>query len=208
MSTIAIIGAGASGMMAALTAAEEPENRVLLFERQARAGRKLLSTGNGRCNLTNEHINIDRYHSEDETFPVTVLSRFSREDTLAWFHDRGLLTVTEPSGRVYPLSNSANSVLDVLRLAMEQQENIVLRAAEPVASLRRKGKGFVLQTEQETVYADFVIVACGTRANTQLPESIGVEIDRAVAERKLGFMGVSIDHLTKEQETYLKSWNL
>ena len=54
MSTIAIIGAGASGMMAAITAAEDSENRVLLFERQARAGRKLLSTGNGRCNLTNE----------------------------------------------------------------------------------------------------------------------------------------------------------
>ena len=168
MSTIAIIGAGASGMMAALTAAERSEHRVLLFERQARAGRKLLSTGNGRCNLTNEHIAPDRYHSETQGFMRPALEAFSARDTLAWYHARGLLTVTEPSGRVYPLSDSANSVLDVLRFAIEGTENITLRPAEPVLSLRREGSGFLLETERETVFADKVIVACGGMAGSKV----------------------------------------
>ena len=64
MSTILIIGAGASGMMAALTAAEQPDNHVILLERQARVGRKLLATGNGRCNLTNLHAGLPHYHGE------------------------------------------------------------------------------------------------------------------------------------------------
>ena len=73
--TIAVIGAGASGMMAALTAAEQPENKILLFERQARVGRKLAVTGNGRCNLTNEYALPDRYHGEEPDF-----CRFALED--------------------------------------------------------------------------------------------------------------------------------
>ena len=63
MHTIAIIGAGASGMMAALTAAEQADNQILLFERQARPGRKLMATGNGRCNLTNRGAAPAHYHS-------------------------------------------------------------------------------------------------------------------------------------------------
>ena len=168
MSTIAIIGAGASGMMAALTAAEDPENRVLLFERQARAGRKLLSTGNGRCNLTNERLSPANYHSETPDFMVPALSAFGVGDTLKWFHAHGLLTVTEPSGRVYPLSDSANSVLDVLRFAMQGRENIALRAGEPVSDIRRSGKGFLVETAAETVAADCVIVACGGMAGAKV----------------------------------------
>ena len=67
--TIAVIGAGASGMMAALTAAETPENKILLFERQARVGRKLAVTGNGRCNLTNTGAAPENYHGAQPEFP-------------------------------------------------------------------------------------------------------------------------------------------
>ena len=66
--TIAVIGAGASGMMAALTAAEQPENKILLFERQARVGRKLAVTGNGRCNLTNTGAAPENYHGAQPDF--------------------------------------------------------------------------------------------------------------------------------------------
>ena len=103
MSTVLIIGAGASGMMAALTAAEDDKNRVLLLERQARVGRKLLATGNGRCNLTNRHADGTHYHGEDPAFAAHALQTFPCAETLDWFHQIGLLTVTEPSGRVYRL---------------------------------------------------------------------------------------------------------
>ena len=168
MSTIIVIGAGAGGMMAALTAAERADNRVILLERQARVGRKLLATGNGRCNLTNIHADLPHYHGEDAQFAAHALRSFSAEDTLAWFRGNGLLTVTEPSGRVYPLSNSANSVLDVLRFAIAGRENIDLRTGVCVTALRRGKGGFTVETEGETIRADKVIVACGGMAGGKL----------------------------------------
>ncbi|MBO5495850.1 MAG: NAD(P)/FAD-dependent oxidoreductase, partial [Oscillospiraceae bacterium] len=70
MQTVIVIGGGASGMIAALTAAENPENRVLLLERQQRVGRKLLATGNGRCNLSNLGAAAAHYHGEDRDFAL------------------------------------------------------------------------------------------------------------------------------------------
>ena len=168
MSTILIIGAGASGMMAALTAAEDAGNRVLLLERQARVGRKLLATGNGRCNLTNTNAAPAHYHGQTPDFAASALAAFSVTDTLAWFRANGLLTVTEPSGRVYPLSNSTNSVLDVLRFAIAERENIELRTGICVTALRRTDTGFAAETEGETLRADKVIVACGGMAGGKL----------------------------------------
>lgn len=161
--TIAVIGAGASGMMAALTAAEQPENKILLFERQARVGRKLAVTGNGRCNLTNTGAAPENYHGAQPDFAAPALAAFPPEAALRWFAAHGLMTVTEPGGRVYPLSNAANSVVDVLRFALARP-NIALRAGEAVTAVRRQGRGFVIETESETIPADRVIIACGGAA--------------------------------------------
>ncbi len=167
MKTVAVIGGGASGMMAALTAAEDKNNRVVLFERQQRTARKLLATGNGRCNLTNTQASPKNYHGEQGGFSDTVLARFTPADTLDFFHSIGLLTVEEYGGRVYPLSNSANSVADVLRFALERA-GVEMRAAEPVRELKRNGKAYSVITDSETLNADFVIVACGGAAGAKL----------------------------------------
>ena len=164
--TIAVIGAGASGMMAALTAAEQPENKILLFERQARVGRKLAVTGNGRCNLTNTGAAPENYHGAQPDFAAPALAAFPPEAALRWFAAHGLMTVTEPGGRVYPLSNAANSVVDVLRFALARP-NITLRAGEAVTAVRRQGRGFVIETESETIPADRVIIACGGAAGAK-----------------------------------------
>ena len=123
---IGIIGGGASGMAAALAAAENMDNEVILLERQARVGRKLQATGNGRCNLTNLHAMEGGYHGDAPDFSRAALEAFSPEMTLSWFSGLGLLTVAEPSGRVYPYSDQANSVVDVLRFALEKP-NITLK---------------------------------------------------------------------------------
>ena len=91
---VIIIGGGASGLTAALTASERPEREVLLLERQARVGRKLLATGNGRCNLTNRTLSLQNYHGTDAGFCGYALSQFGPAQTLRWFEDLGLLTVT------------------------------------------------------------------------------------------------------------------
>ncbi len=96
---VAIIGGGASGLVAAVTAAEGGHD-VTLFERQARVGRKLLATGNGRCNLTNTQPLAGRYHGAEPDFARPALEAFPPAAARDFFRSLGLLTVEEPSGRV------------------------------------------------------------------------------------------------------------
>lgn len=164
---IGIIGGGASGMCAALAAAENENNQVILFERQVRVGKKLLSTGNGRCNLTNKNIGMDRYHGDDAYFAEAALTQFPVSNTLAWFCDLGLMTVEESTGRVYPYSDQANSVVDVLRFALNKS-NIEVKTGCEVMKIRKNDEGFVLTTQEEEFFCDKVIVACGGLAGTKV----------------------------------------
>ena len=168
---IGIIGGGASGMAAALAAAENPTVQVILFERQARVGRKLQATGNGRCNMTNLHAALSGYHGEDPDFVIPALQAFGPEETLAWFQELGLFTVSEPSGRVYPYSDQANSVVDVLRFALEKP-NIRLRLGVEIQKLRKTDNGFVIETDDESLLCDKLILACGGLAGTKLGGSM------------------------------------
>ena len=167
MREVLVIGGGAAGMMAALTAAEDKNNRVVLLERQQRVGRKLLATGNGRCNLTNLGADITHYHGEQPDFVRHALRLLPPTETLALFRSFGLLTVTEESGRVYPLSDSASSVLDVLRFQL-MQRGVELRCASPAREIRRDGSGFAVRCDGETLRADALIVACGGAAGKKL----------------------------------------
>ena len=164
---IAIIGGGASGMAAALAAAENPENQIILLERQARLGRKLQATGNGRCNLTNLHASRQGYHGEDASFSQYPISAFPPEATLEWFRGLGLFTVAEASGRVYPYSDQANSVVDVLRFALEKP-NIQLELGTEVGKIRKTPQGFQLEWGQGSLDCQRLIVACGGLAGTKL----------------------------------------
>lgn len=103
--------------MAALTALSDPRNRVTLLERQGRVGRKLLSTGNGRCNLSNRHASPAHYHGADPDFCRPALEAFPGwRKHCAFSTSWALSRWEEPDGKLYPRSNTANSVLDVLRL--------------------------------------------------------------------------------------------
>ena len=164
---IAIIGGGASGMAAALAAAENPANQVLLLERQARVGRKLSATGNGRCNLTNLHAARQGYHGEDAAFSDFAIRSFDPEATLNWFRSLGLYTVAEESGRVYPYSDQANSVVDVLRFALEKP-NITQKLGFEVEKVKKTAAGFRLEGSGEIIECDKLIVACGGLAGTKL----------------------------------------
>ena len=184
METIIIIGAGASGMMAALTAAEIPGRRVVLLERQQRAGRKLLATGNGRCNLTNTGAALDNYHGESRDFAAPALEAFPPRAVLGFFHSLGLMTVEEYGGRVYPLSDSANSVLDVLRFHLEAK-GVELKAAEPAREILREKQGFTVVTDTERLHADKLIVACGGAAGAKLGGvSDGYELLRMLGHKR------------------------
>lgn len=163
---IAIIGGGASGLMAAITAAQGGHG-VTLFERQSRVGRKLLATGNGRCNLSNTSLRPDNYHGAQPDFILPALRAFPVADTLGFFRSLGLVTVTEDTGRVYPHSDQAGSVVDVLRFAADAL-GVDTRTGSEVLSLRRQGGGFLVETAETNEYFDRVIVCCGGLAGEKL----------------------------------------
>ncbi|MBS6309956.1 MAG: aminoacetone oxidase family FAD-binding enzyme [Firmicutes bacterium] len=162
---VCVIGGGAAGMLAALTAAENG-HRVLLLERQSRVGRKLLATGNGRCNLSNYHVSPAHYHG-GAGFCDFALSQFDVGETLQYFASLGLLTVSEASGRIYPMSNMAGSVLDVLRYALERPE-IDLQTGQTVTAVRKISEGFSVKTETDTFSARRLILAAGGAAGSKV----------------------------------------
>lgn len=179
---VCVIGGGAAGMLAALTAAENG-HRVLLLERQSRVGRKLLATGNGRCNLSNYHVSPAHYHG-GAGFCDFALSQFDVGETLQYFASLGLLTVSEASGRIYPMSNMAGSVLDVLRYALERPE-IDLQTGQTVTAVRKMPEGFSVKTETDTFSARRLILAAGGAAGSKVGGGMdGYRLAKSLGHRR------------------------
>ena len=153
---ILIIGAGASGLACAVSAAQNGAGRICILERLSRPGKKLLVTGNGRCNLSHENIDSDSYHG---TFDTTLLLN-EIPDVRPFFRQLGLFTVTDEAGRIYPLSNTAVSVLDALRFAAEKTgtEMITDALCEEIIPDQN---GFTVKTSNLSVTAKSVVLAGG-----------------------------------------------
>lgn len=167
MKTIAIIGGGASGIMAAIAAARSAgQVRVLLLEHKDRVGKKILSTGNGRCNLTNEFMHPDCFRSDNMQAVKTVLSQFGYEQTIHFFETLGLVTKSK-KGYVYPRCEQAASVLELLVLELHRL-GVEIHTDVHVTELFRGKKGFRILTEESTFHADCVILAAGGRAARSL----------------------------------------
>lgn len=157
-------------MMAAVAAAEKPGRHIVVLERQARAGRKLAATGNGRCNLTNLNISPDKYHG-DRAFISPAVQKTGAAEILRLFEGLGLLTVSEADGRVYPYTDQASSVVDVLRFAMKSR-GVELQSSCEVEAIRRTPHGFTIEYRGGSLRADKVIVACGGAAGARLGGSM------------------------------------
>ncbi len=123
---IGIIGGGPAGMIAAIFAARNG-NFVTIFEKNISLGKKLLLTGNGRCNITNINLSIKNYHGENPKFAMSVISQFNQYETINFFESLGLVLKEEEFGRMFPRSDQAQSVLDILNLELKNLKvNILL----------------------------------------------------------------------------------
>ena len=160
MNKIAVLGGGASGIMAALTAAEYG-GEVTMLEKNPRIGKKLLSTGNGRCNFTNMNIKAEDYNS---AFVCNALESFSPKDTVGFFRKAGLLSTVEDEGRVYPASNQASAVLEILLLELKSR-NVNIICDFDIVRITKKDEKFELTNASgERIYADKIIAAFGGKA--------------------------------------------
>ncbi len=155
---IIVIGGGAAGLSAAASAAESGAS-VTVLERLPRVGKKILLTGNGRCNLGNTHLNAENYHG---TFPhgMQIIQQF---DSGRFFRGMGLYTRTDPEGRMYPASGTAASVLDALRFRAEQL-GVQTLCGKQVTGLKHTGAKWQVFCGETAFSADAVIAAAGGNA--------------------------------------------
>jgi len=163
---VVIIGGGASGLVAAIAAARKGAE-VCIIEKMDRIGKKILATGNGRCNMTNLNEQIINCYKSDQAFIKKVISGFNVDETIEFFYMLGILHKTETEGRVYPYSNQASSLLDVLRMEIKRL-NVTVIYNNPVVGLKAKPNKFNIRLKDKTILeAGAVIIACGGKAGPQ-----------------------------------------
>lgn len=161
MKRIAVIGAGPAGMTAAIAAARKGA-KVIVFERNDIAGKKLLLTGNGRCNFTNVDMHEDYFSFEEGSNASEVINSVSAQEICDFFADLGVLS-TEKRGCFYPFTGQAGTIQTALLLAMEQL-GIEMICNTCIGMIEKENKGFVIHTDQKKYEFDAVILACGGKA--------------------------------------------
>ncbi len=164
---VAVVGGGAAGLTAAIAAASAGA-RVTVLERLDRVGKKILATGNGRCNLSNTDLDIEHYHGSNPRFAYSALSRFDFYRTMSFFEALGIAWKVEEGGKVFPMSDQASSVLDVLRYEVEARGIKVLCEAGVRKITGREGEFTLELAGGRQVKAHRVIVATGGRAAPNL----------------------------------------
>jgi len=180
MKHILVLGGGAAGIAAAISAAEQGngEVRVTLLERNPRIGKKLLATGNGRCNLDHDVIRLEDYFTSDRETLDQMLAAIGPNGVLKWFARHGLITTVDEAGRVYPYSNQAADVLNLLLFWLEKL-GVEVRTDCTVTEI---APGKVTLEGGEELSADAVICAFGGSAGPQF----GTDGSGVLILRKLG----------------------
>ncbi len=166
MNKVAIIGGGAAGLMAALTAAKSGAD-VTVYEHNKRVGKKILASGNGRCNIINTTAFVDDYFGADPGFAAFCLDRMPFASFEKFCQSIGLLLDVKEDGRCYPLSNEARSVVLAFKSAVEEA-GVKIYTERRVSDIAKEGKRFVIRSGQEQEAFDKVLIATGSEAAPQL----------------------------------------
>ncbi|MCH5280187.1 MAG: aminoacetone oxidase family FAD-binding enzyme [Lachnospiraceae bacterium] len=182
--SVCVIGGGASGMAAAIAAAKAGA-LVTLLEKNPRMGKKILLTGNGKCNLTNLDMDISAYGVSDRNCLVgKILDQFDEKSLMAFFSSIGMRFTVNKGTYVYPESEAAETVLQVLERALKKYD-VHCCDETKVTHIQKTAKGFLIETDKEDHIADRVILSCGgcsypktgsDGAGFKLAEDLGIEV--------------------------------
>ena len=192
---VIIVGAGASGIMCALNSTK----KTLLIEASDRIGKKILVTGNGKCNISNDNFCENCYNT---SLVNQYFSRFDQSQTLKYFENLGLFTYHDQEGRRYPLSNSANSVLDILLKALSLKNNVKTIVNTIPLSISKVQEGFLVNTKGQTYICHKLVLATGGNSGTQYLKQLGVSYNAFMPSlvglkttRNKGLAGVRISNV-------------
>ena len=197
---IIVIGAGASGMMAAISAARYGA-QVTILESMEKPGKKLLLTGSGRCNLTNTKRSLETmYQGASQSFLNKVFKQFSVNDTLAFFHELGVLT-KDRNDYIYPYTEQSSSILESLLLEISRLK-VKLKCTEKVTSVEYKNTFFSIATEGWTYECDKVILAAGSKAAPATgSDGSGYQLAKALGHHIINPLPALVPLKTKESIT-------
>ncbi len=171
---VLVIGGGASGMIAAIAAAAEGAS-VTIYEHRNELGKKILATGNGKCNLTNRELRLDQYNCSDMDLLNNYFTQFDSEDTIATFRSFGLI-VKDRNGYIYPACEQASVVRDLLVLQLQMYE-VNIHTSMNINSVIKTNKGFDVEANGTVRSFDKVILACGSYAGLRKTERIPSDVD-------------------------------
>lgn len=178
---VLVVGGGAAGIVAAISA-RRAGAEVTILEKNTRVGKKILATGNGRCNFTNINACVDYYHGNNPGFVHSALSDFSSDDAISFFEKLGISHKVEELGKVYPMSDQASSILDVLLYEMNDSGVSIVCDAN-VTEILQRNSGFEVRLENGATYrGDSVVIATGGKA---MPAS-GSDGSGYILAQKLG----------------------
>ncbi len=163
----AVIGAGPAGLCAAISCSRTlGRGSTVVLEKQTKAGRKLLATGNGRCNISNEDISVEHYHG-DKAIAEAVLEEFPCGAMYGFMRESGVLLRSDGEGRIYPYSNQAATVLDALTGECIRQ-GADIRTGFEISSVKKDGGGFVVSSQDTELRCEYLIFASGSAAAPHL----------------------------------------
>jgi len=166
MKKLTIIGAGAASLICAIYAARRGIT-VEIYEHNEKIGKKILVSGNGRCNITNVNIDSKDFYSLDDTFVTHCLQNYTYEAFKEFAYSIGLLLDEKEDGRVYPLSNEAKSFVLALENAAKKLP-ITIHTNTPIVHVKKKGELFYLSNEDNTFTCKHLLLATGSLAAEQL----------------------------------------
>ncbi len=162
---IAIIGAGASGLISAIISAKRGFI-IDIYEKNQKSGRKILATGNGKCNISNQNISIENYHGKNPSFSQTALKLFDRKKEKIFFSELGLELIKGKGTKLYPMSNQASSVVDFL-VFEAQRVGVRFHLSHEIKNIEQKNGKFIINKESY----QSVLIATGSYAMPNLGSS-------------------------------------
>lgn len=199
MSKVVVIGAGASGIIAALTASEN--NEVILLDSNDKCGKKILVTGNGKCNYWNENINIDNYYSSDFNKLEKILN--NKKEVLTYLESLGIYPKIK-NGYYYPLSGMATSIREIFESELKRK-NIKLKYNSKVINIEKENNKFIVITNNEKIISDKVIIATGSKACPKTgSDGLGYDLAKYFGHKINPVLPALVGLKTNEQ---IKEWS-
>ncbi len=202
MKKVVVIGGGASGLIAAIVASFK--NEVILLEKTEKCGKKILLTGNGRCNYWNQDISLSNYHTDSSSSLKEIIKEENQKEVLSFLEQLGIYPKIK-NGYYYPYSNQASSIRTILLSEVEKRKIEVI-SSFPVESVKKEQERFILSSAERKIVCDQVILAAGSKA---CPKT-GSDGSGYLLAKSLGH---TIHPVTpalvqlKAKTSFLKDWN-